>query len=293
MRVIARRCQAYASNSHIFLLWMAARRWCCSASRSCSCATRSGRSCASPTSPRASARAASWNSAPAAPPRGAQGRPRLHRDEAAHRAGDGAAHDDAQRRQPRPAHDPDPVPTLPRAGRADAGGRGTAARRRRDEPDAGGLPRLRPGRFPRAGGPDRPAHPAGGPAHRRRAPRRPCQRGHGRGPPDRDGAADAFRRCLFNLAPTPPATATRWRSPARLEARWLAVSIDDDGPGIPPDLREDVFKPFVRLDDARQDAGGSGLGLAIALDIARAHGGDVSLHDSVLGGLRATVRVPA
>jgi two-component system osmolarity sensor histidine kinase EnvZ len=54
-----------------------------------------------------------------------------------------------------------------------------------------------------------------------------------------------------------------------------------------------VFKPFVRLDDARQDAGGSGLGLAIARDIARAHGGDVTLQDSPLGGLRATVRIPA
>jgi two-component system osmolarity sensor histidine kinase EnvZ len=104
---------------------------------------------------------------------------------------------------------------------------------------------------------------------------------------------DAFRRCLFNLAANAARYGDTVAITARLEARWLAVSIDDDGPGIPPDLREEVFKPFVRLDDARQDAGGSGLGLAIALDIARAHGGDVSLHDSVLGGLRATVRVPA
>jgi two-component system osmolarity sensor histidine kinase EnvZ len=50
----------------------------------------------------------------------------------------------------------------------------------------------------------------------------------------------------------------------------------------------------VRLDEARNvDEGGSGLGLAIARDIARAHGGDVLLSDSPLGGLRATVRVPA
>ena len=72
------------------------------------------------------------------------------------------------------------------------------------------------------------------------------------------------------------------------------MSIDDDGPGIPAERREDVFKPFVRLDEARNvDEGGSGLGLAIARDIARAHGGDVLLSDSPLGGLRATVRVPA
>ena len=53
--------------------------------------------------------------------------------------------------------------------------------------------------------------------------------------------------------------------------------MDDDGPGIPPHLREEVFKPFLRLDDARnQDEGGSGLGLAIARDIARSHGGDIT-----------------
>ncbi len=104
---------------------------------------------------------------------------------------------------------------------------------------------------------------------------------------------DAMRRCLFNLA----ANAARYGETVvitgRREARAFLVSIDDDGPGIPPDQREEVFKPFVRLDDARQDAGGSGLGLSIARDIARAHGGDVSLHDSPLGGLRATVRIPA
>jgi two-component system osmolarity sensor histidine kinase EnvZ len=75
--------------------------------------------------------------------------------------------------------------------------------------------------------------------------------------------------------------------------RYLTVTIDDDGPGIPAESREDVFKPFLRLDDARnQDEGGTGLGLAIARDIARSHGGDIVLGESPLGGLRATVRVP-
>ena len=69
--------------------------------------------------------------------------------------------------------------------------------------------------------------------------------------------------------------------------------MDDDGPGIPPQLREDVFKPFLRLDDARnQDEGGTGLGLAIARDIARSHGGDIILTESPMGGLRAAVRIP-
>jgi two-component system osmolarity sensor histidine kinase EnvZ len=58
-------------------------------------------------------------------------------------------------------------------------------------------------------------------------------------------------------------------------------------------MREEVFRPFLRLDDARnQDEGGTGLGLAIARDIARVHGGDITLTDSPMGGLRATVRVP-
>ena len=70
--------------------------------------------------------------------------------------------------------------------------------------------------------------------------------------------------------------------------------VDDDGPGIPAEQREDVFRPFFRLDSARnQDAGGTGLGLSIARDIARSHGGDITLDDSPMGGLRAIIRVPA
>jgi len=74
----------------------------------------------------------------------------------------------------------------------------------------------------------------------------------------------------------------------------LTVVVDDDGPGIPAARREDVFRPFFRLDVARnQDAGGTGLGLSIARDIARSHGGDITLDDSPMGGLRAIIRVPA
>jgi two-component system, OmpR family, osmolarity sensor histidine kinase EnvZ len=103
----------------------------------------------------------------------------------------------------------------------------------------------------------------------------------------------AFKRCLANLV----ANAARFGSAISItgqrDHRWLTVTVDDDGPGIPISLREDVFKPFLRLDVARnQDEGGTGLGLAIARDIARSHGGDIALADSPLGGLRATVRVP-
>ena len=77
------------------------------------------------------------------------------------------------------------------------------------------------------------------------------------------------------------------------KARFVLVQVDDDGPGIPAASREDVFRPFYRLDEARNvDQGGSGLGLSIARDIARSHGGDVVLGDSPLGGLRASVRIP-
>jgi len=103
----------------------------------------------------------------------------------------------------------------------------------------------------------------------------------------------AFKRCLANLVSNAARHAQSIALTGYRDHRWLTVTVDDDGPGIPPQLREDVFKPFLRLDDARnQDEGGTGLGLAIARDIARSHGGDITLSDSPLGGLRATVRVP-
>jgi two-component system, OmpR family, osmolarity sensor histidine kinase EnvZ len=74
---------------------------------------------------------------------------------------------------------------------------------------------------------------------------------------------------------------------------WLTFIVEDDGPGVPPDLREDVFRPFFRADDSRnRKSGGTGLGLAIARDVARSHGGEIMLGESEMGGLRATVRIP-
>ena len=72
-----------------------------------------------------------------------------------------------------------------------------------------------------------------------------------------------------------------------------SVTVEDDGRGVPGPDRERVFERFVRLDEARErDAGGSGLGLAIAREVAREQGGDVTLAESALGGLRASLRVP-
>ncbi len=104
---------------------------------------------------------------------------------------------------------------------------------------------------------------------------------------------DAFRRLLTNLVSNAARFGDRIAISATHDARYLIVTVDDDGPGIPPEQREEVFRPFVRLDEARNvDYGGTGLGLAIARDVARAHGGDIMLGDSPLGGLRATVRLP-
>lgn len=104
---------------------------------------------------------------------------------------------------------------------------------------------------------------------------------------------DAFKRCLGNLVSNAARFGKAIAITGHRDHRYLTVTVDDDGPGIPADMREEVFKPFLRLDDARnQDEGNSGLGLSIARDIARTHGGDITLGDSPMGGLRATVRVP-
>lgn len=105
---------------------------------------------------------------------------------------------------------------------------------------------------------------------------------------------NAFTRLLGNIA----GNAFRYAKNVAVSAvnanGTLTITIDDDGPGIPLQKREEVFKPFVRLDAARnQDDSGTGLGLAIARDIARSHGGDIALGDSPMGGLRAVVKVPA
>lgn len=105
---------------------------------------------------------------------------------------------------------------------------------------------------------------------------------------------DGFTRAISNLVSNALRHAQTVELTARHEGRWLTVTVEDDGPGIPPDAREEAFKPFVRLDSARNmDDGGTGLGLSIARDIARSHGGDILLTESSLGGLRAVIRIPA
>jgi signal transduction histidine kinase len=73
----------------------------------------------------------------------------------------------------------------------------------------------------------------------------------------------------------------------------VEVAIDDQGPGIPEDRVNDVFRPFVRLEESRnRDSGGAGLGLAIVRSVILAHGGSITLENRKEGGLRALVRLP-
>ena len=75
--------------------------------------------------------------------------------------------------------------------------------------------------------------------------------------------------------------------------RRLEIAVDDDGPGIPADKREDVFKAFYRLEESRnKETGGIGLGLAITKDVIVSHGGKIELQDSPLGGLRVLISIP-
>jgi two-component system osmolarity sensor histidine kinase EnvZ len=105
---------------------------------------------------------------------------------------------------------------------------------------------------------------------------------------------NAFKRAMSNLVMNAAAHGDRIELEARpMEAGGVEILVDDDGPGIAPDRYEEAFRPFSRLDEARnQNEKGVGLGLALARDMARGHGGDVTLERSPLGGLRAVVRLP-
>jgi two-component system osmolarity sensor histidine kinase EnvZ len=104
----------------------------------------------------------------------------------------------------------------------------------------------------------------------------------------------AFKRCLANLV----GNACRHGDNVVVDGNHaegvLAITVDDDGPGVPVEEHEAIFRPFYRLDNARNiDESGTGLGLPIARDIAGSHGGDIELSKSPLGGLRVTVTIPA
>ena len=105
----------------------------------------------------------------------------------------------------------------------------------------------------------------------------------------------SFTRALENIL----SNAKRYADSAQISflkrSDYLKIYIEDDGPGIKSEMREEVFKPFMRLEESRNiDTGGVGLGLSIARDIVHAHGGEIILDESKkLGGLKVIIKLPA
>ena len=106
-------------------------------------------------------------------------------------------------------------------------------------------------------------------------------------------ARNAMRRCLTNLVDNAARHGSQTELSASRNGRVLEIFVDDNGPGIAPKMRDDVFRPFFRLDQSRNtETGGTGLGLSIAQDIILGHGGEISLDESPIGGLRVIMRIP-
>jgi two-component system osmolarity sensor histidine kinase EnvZ len=104
---------------------------------------------------------------------------------------------------------------------------------------------------------------------------------------------NAFRRCVTNLISNAARFGTSVQIQAQRRPHFIEITVDDDGPGVPEDKREEVFRPFYRLNpDGSRGTGSAGLGLTIARDVVRGHGGDIQLTESPLGGLRVLMRLP-
>jgi two-component system osmolarity sensor histidine kinase EnvZ len=103
----------------------------------------------------------------------------------------------------------------------------------------------------------------------------------------------AMKRALANLVTNATTYGTRAEVAARRVGGNIEITVDDNGPGIPADRHEDVFRPFFRLEESRnRETGGVGLGLSIARDVIHGHGGSIALETSSLGGLRVRIRLP-
>jgi two-component system osmolarity sensor histidine kinase EnvZ len=104
---------------------------------------------------------------------------------------------------------------------------------------------------------------------------------------------DAIRRCISNLVSNAAKYGDHVSLSAARKNDKIEINVDDNGPGIPTDLHETVFRAFSRLDQSRNpETGGVGLGLTIARDIAHTHGGEIQLGESPMGGLRASLYLP-
>jgi two-component system osmolarity sensor histidine kinase EnvZ len=104
---------------------------------------------------------------------------------------------------------------------------------------------------------------------------------------------NSLKRAFTNVVNNALREAETIRITTNYQANFATVIIEDDGPGIPLEKREEVFRPFVRLAPGRNlDSGGNGLGLTISRDIVLGHGGDILLEESELGGLKVVIKIP-
>jgi signal transduction histidine kinase len=109
-----------------------------------------------------------------------------------------------------------------------------------------------------------------------------------------EGDPVALKRLVSNLVDNALKYGAAARGQVYAEDGMAIIEIDDDGPGVPPTEMERLFEPFYRGEPSRnRETGGIGLGLAVVRSLARAHGGDVTLHNRTGGGLKACVRLPA
>ena len=108
-----------------------------------------------------------------------------------------------------------------------------------------------------------------------------------------DGRKSLIRRCFNNLIDNSIKYSNNILISLKKSANSIIIIIDDDGPGIPKNERENVFKPFYKIDKSRSDSRSSvGLGLSIASDIIRSHGGNINLETSPANGLRTKIFLP-
>ena len=107
------------------------------------------------------------------------------------------------------------------------------------------------------------------------------------------GREQALRRAVTNIIENAFHYGKTIAVKLESDEKRLELTVEDDGPGIPADKREDVFKAFYRVEGSRnKETGGVGLGLAIAKDVIVSHGGSIQLSDSDLGGLRVLISLP-
>mgnify|MGYP000923929992 CR=1 FL=1 len=108
-----------------------------------------------------------------------------------------------------------------------------------------------------------------------------------------DGRRNLIQRCLNNLIDNSIKYSKNILISLKKSTNSITITIDDDGPGIPEKERENVFKPFYKIDKSRGDSKSSvGLGLSIASDIIRSHGGSIKLENSPNDGLRVKIFLP-